>query len=62
MESEKKYKKYFHNTLWSIPLVFTILLLTYNLDIGLINFLFLVVISISVLLIELIYFYSKWKK
>ncbi|MDM5186346.1 hypothetical protein QUF99_02635 [Bacillus sp. DX4.1] len=56
------YKKRFYNVLASIPLVVISLIVTYLLDLGLTFFVTLTGIAVITLLIQFIYYYSKWKK
>lgn len=56
------YKKRFYNVLASIPLVVISLIVAYLLDLGLTYFVTLTGIAVITLLIQFIYYYSKWKK
>ncbi|HDR3493176.1 hypothetical protein [Bacillus wiedmannii] len=56
------YKKRFYNVLASIPLVVNTLVVIYLLDLGLTYFVTFTGIAVITLLIQLIYYYSNWKK
>ncbi|PEA82952.1 hypothetical protein [Bacillus pseudomycoides] len=56
------YKKRFYNVLASISFVFISVIGMYLLDVELMYFVIVAGIAIMTLLIQLIYYYSNWKK